>query len=125
MIHLSTFGGSDIGCRVAKKALELYIELEPWKNAQRLGAKMREDLTALAAAHPQTTTSVAGEGLLMSLEFTSVESAQAFCRRCSEKGLLLSRGRIRGETVMLRSPLTISDAEADEMLRIMAEAVAR
>jgi len=124
MIHLSTFGGSDIGCRVAKKALDIYKELEPWHNARRIGLKLRNGIEAVIAAHPQTILSIAGEGLLMSLEFDGVEAAQAFCRRASANGLLLSRGRIRRETVMLRPPLILTDADAGEILRIIGESLA-
>ncbi len=121
MIHLSTFGGSDIGCRVAKKALEIYSELEPWHNARRIGDRLRNGIETVIAEQPQSIKSLAGVGLLLSLQLADEEAACAFCRRASQNGLLLSRGRIRRDTVMLRPPLTLTDAEADEILHIIGE----
>ncbi|MCP4688679.1 MAG: aspartate aminotransferase family protein, partial [Desulfobacterales bacterium] len=37
LIHLSTFGGSDLGCAVTCKALEVYEETRPWENARETG----------------------------------------------------------------------------------------
>ncbi|HOI11302.1 MAG TPA: aminotransferase class III-fold pyridoxal phosphate-dependent enzyme, partial [Myxococcota bacterium] len=38
MIHLSTFGGSDVGCMVARETLALIGRLAPWRDAAARGA---------------------------------------------------------------------------------------
>jgi len=106
MIHLSTFGGSDVGCRVALKALERYEKTRPWDNAANMGEKL---LSICKAFSPQ------GQGLLAALDLTSPGDAIAFCRSCADKGLLLLPGKIAQHTVILRPPLTLNANEIQQI----------
>lgn len=111
MIHLSTFGGSDIGCRVASRALELYKQRRPWANAAKMGAVLRARIEGLAEQYPDVVRGVAGAGLLLSLDLGAPEKADAFCRAAAETGLLLLPGKVARHTVLLRPSLLITEAE--------------
>lgn len=111
LIHLCTFGGHDLGCRVTMIALDEYDGKAPWVNAQDLGDKLMNDLNELALKHKETLSSVSGKGLLISLKFASEKTAQGFCSRARENGLLVKRAAVDGTCVLLRPSLLITSEE--------------
>ena len=124
LIHLSTFGGSDLGCRVAARALELYQELEPWRNARQQGRRVRAVVAELAATGAGGLRSVAGEGLLLSLELADPAEATRWFEALAAEGVLVARGEVARHTIVLRPSLLLMSAEADELIRAL-RAVAR
>ncbi|MFP4501408.1 MAG: aminotransferase class III-fold pyridoxal phosphate-dependent enzyme [Candidatus Hydrogenedentota bacterium] len=122
MIHLSTFGGSDIGCRVAQRALALYENLAPWDNAARQGEVLVDGIRELVKNHPGSVAGWAGQGLLLSLDLETAARARAFCAAAAQHGLLVLPGRVAPHTVLLRPSLLLSDAETREIL-VALEAV--
>jgi putrescine aminotransferase len=113
LIHLSTFGGSDLGCDVACAALEEYERLAPWENAVRQGVKIRDALDRLADPAGPGIRSAAGTGLLLSLDLGDPCSAIAFCKALAREGVFAKPGRVAKQTVVLRPSLTIGDEETD------------
>jgi acetylornithine/succinyldiaminopimelate/putrescine aminotransferase len=110
LIHLSTFGGSDIGCRVAVKALDIYQRDQPWRNAAAIGDRLRARFAAQVGATP--LRSVAGRGLLLSLALDTPAQALALCRRAAAHGVLVAPGRVATHAVVLRPSLLLDDAAA-------------
>ena len=123
MIHMSTFGGTDVGCRVAKKAVELYAREKPWENAAARGAQLLAGLRELAAAPNSPIKAVHGEGLLIALELADPERALAFCRDAARNGLLVLPGEVATHTVVLRPSLLLTAQEADELLQAAGRCV--
>ena len=66
MIHLSTFGGSDLGCRVGLAALSEYERLEVWDNARQRGAQLRLALEQ-GRLRAGGLVDIRGRGLLLAL----------------------------------------------------------
>ncbi|NLH47635.1 MAG: aspartate aminotransferase family protein [Myxococcales bacterium] len=124
LIHLSTFGGSDLGCRIGARALEIYAAVAPWENAAALGRSLQEKLQTIAARHSRLIESIAGDGLLYSLAFAGPAEAEAFCRRLAAHGVLAVPGKVATNTVVLRPNLTIGQAEADRLLQAVEKAAA-
>ena len=116
LIHLSTFGGADIGCCVALKALELYEQDKPWLNAAAKGEILLRGIRKFMQSGSGPIRGVAGKGLLLSLDLGSPEEARAFCRRAAQHGLLAVPGQVAKHSVPLRPSLMISDAETTEIL---------
>ena len=52
LIHLCTYGGHDIGCRVAMSALDEYDRECPWDNARQRGTKLLETWAGSQARTP-------------------------------------------------------------------------
>jgi putrescine aminotransferase len=124
LIHLSTFGGSDLGCTVGLAALDLYEQVAPWKNAAHQGPRLAEALEKLANPRGTGVRRVAGEGLVWSLEFSSAAKAVRFCNALAKHGVLAVPGLIARHTVVLRPPLTIDDNERKALVRAVAGAAA-
>lgn len=123
MIHLSTFGGSDLGCRVACRALDIYTETRPWENARALGMDLKSGIEKIAAAHGEVIRSVAGMGLLLSLDLGTPERAARFCRETSRAGVLASPGSVARHSVLLRPSLTVTSTEIGLVLEGIEAAV--
>lgn len=119
LIHLSTFGGADIGCRVARKALEIYEREQPWRNAAAMGLRIRHVLEDLARQPNSAIQGIAGEGLLWSVDLGNPQRADSVCQAAARAGLLIAPGRIASHTVLLRPSLLIAEAEVDHMMEIM------
>ena len=125
MIHLSTFGGHDVGCRVALEALDLYEKLVPWKNAAMQGERLRNKLEELRKTQAEVLLSVASSGLVASLQVASPAQARHLCRLLSENGVLAKPGRIAENTVLLRPGLLIADSEMDHLEAALAASLAQ
>lgn len=111
MIHLSTFGGHDAGCRVAYEALNSYRRLKPWENAAAMGQRLLRRAEQWSVRHPDLLTSVAGKGLAVSLKTWQAGQAVALCKRLSDNGVLARPGRIDGSSVLLRPSLLVTEEE--------------
>jgi putrescine aminotransferase len=122
LIHLSTFGGSDVGCVVGQRALDVYEREEPWKNAAAAGERLAHALTALADAEPASVKGVAGLGLLLAVRLEDEEAARLFCRALAAEGVLAMPGMVARDTVVLRPSLLVTDAEVDRIAAACAAA---
>lgn len=111
LIHLCTFGGHDLGCRVAMAALNEYERLEPWENAQANGLELMKALTGSADKRKGLAISVSGKGLLISMQFPTREASRMFCIRARENGLLLKTGMVDETCVLLRPSLLVTQEE--------------
>ena len=80
-------------------------------------------LAALAESVPGALIRQRGRGLAHCLAFTDGELAGKVCTAAFERRLLVETAGPRGEAVKLLPPLTVSDAELDEGLALLADAV--
>jgi adenosylmethionine-8-amino-7-oxononanoate aminotransferase len=131
-----TFSGYPLGCAVAAEAIRVIRDEDLVAESRRKGVLLRARLDALAAASPRVGD-VRGLGLLQGLELVSdattlapVPGAAArLVAECRARGLMIYScptplGATTIEAVMLAPPLTIADAEIDEVAAILAEALA-
>lgn len=118
LIHLCTFGGHDVGCLVAGKALNVYQEQKPWENAAHRGKQLRDALQSMQRRYA-AIQKVDGIGLLQSIAFQSSLTASIFCKAARENGLILVQGEIAPETVVIRPPLTITESEVNAIIDAM------
>ncbi len=119
LIHLCTFGGHDVGCRVAVSAIDLYVAERPWENARRMGGLLFERLDGISTRYPGMVCGIEGKGLLFSITMKDEVNARRFCVEAGGSGFVCARGRVNGSSVVLRPVLTISEDD----VRMIAEAV--
>jgi acetylornithine/succinyldiaminopimelate/putrescine aminotransferase len=120
LIHLCTFGGHDMGCRVAITALDEYDRQSPWISARETGGKVLEGLGRLAGKD-NALQEVSGRGLLIALKLASEEIARAFCVHARENGLLADIGKVDGSCILLRPSLLIGKEEASFIIDTVAK----
>ena len=131
-----TFSGYPLGCAVAAEAIRVIRDEDLVAESRRKGALLRAGLDELAAAS-ERIGDVRGLGLLQGLELIDGRetlapppgAAARLVAACRERGLMVYScptplGATTIEAVMLAPPLTIADAEIDEVVSILGDALA-
>jgi predicted acetylornithine/succinylornithine family transaminase len=114
--HASTFGGNALACAVALKAAETIAEPAFLDDVARKALRLAQALSALRPKYP-FVREVRGRGLWLGV---AIEADGALVvERALAKGLLVNH--IGGRVLRFAPPLTLSDAEIDEAVRILAE----
>jgi ornithine--oxo-acid transaminase len=114
--HGSTFGGNPLACAVGLAALQL---LQRENFADRAEHNGRRLLQGLRAIENPAIREVRGLGLLIGLELDpQVISARAFCEKLAARGILSKD--THGTVVRFAPPLSITAAQVDEALAIIA-----
>jgi 4-aminobutyrate aminotransferase/(S)-3-amino-2-methylpropionate transaminase len=119
-----TFGGNPLSCAAAVAVLDAVSEPGFLAAASALGVAMRPRLDALATRH-ESIGEVRGLGPMLAFEFAQQtgDRASAVVAAAFERGLLLLACGLYGNVIRLLPPLTIGDAELDEGLRLLEEAL--
>jgi len=107
--HGSTYGGNPLGCKVAIAALKVVKDENLSKNAEILGQKFRDKLSAFN--HP-LIKEVRGKGLLNAIEINDSpdsETAWNICLKLKENGLLAKP--THGNIIRFAPPLVINEQE--------------
>jgi acetylornithine/N-succinyldiaminopimelate aminotransferase len=115
--HASTFGGNALGAAVALRSLQLIQEALP--NARRMGARLVERIGALRGGG--RVVEVRGRGLLLGVEVKGID-AGAVVGLARQGGLLCNA--IGDAVVRLAPALTLTEAEADELVEKLGAAIA-
>jgi acetylornithine/succinyldiaminopimelate/putrescine aminotransferase len=118
LAHVTTFGGHPLSCAAGLASLEVIAGERLWERSAALGREFdsrlrgRVGLGALAAVRTL--------GLLIGLEFATVEVARAFVEGCLARGLLVGWTLHAERVVRLAPPLVLSDEETETALGTIA-----
>jgi diaminobutyrate-2-oxoglutarate transaminase len=121
--HTSTFRGNDLAFVTGAAALRTYwmdgaLEHCTTARGERIGAA----LAALAHSIPGTDIVSRGRGMVHGLAFPDGAMAGKVSASAFDLGLLVETAGPRNEVVKLLPPLTITDAELEQGLALLAEA---
>jgi diaminobutyrate-2-oxoglutarate transaminase len=120
--HNGTFRGYNPAFVTATAALENYWtddKLE--KSTLAKGEQVGRALAAIAEDTPGAQGR--GRGLARGLAFADAQLAGNVCHAAFERGLLMETSGPEGEVVKLMPPLTVTDDELEQGVRIVAESV--
>jgi acetylornithine/N-succinyldiaminopimelate aminotransferase len=119
--HASTFGGNPFACSVALAVCQTIVKENLIGNARERGQQLRQGLEAIVSQYPSHLQLVRGWGLIDGLVLAedSKIMARDVVAACLERGLLLVPAGLK--VVRFVPPLTVSAAEIDEALQIMAQ----
>jgi diaminobutyrate-2-oxoglutarate transaminase len=122
--HNGTFRGINPAMVTATATLRTYWQDHALERATvARGHRIAAALTELAESVPGTAIGVRGRGMAYGLAFEDGELAAKVSSAAFQHGLLAETAGPRGEVVKLLPPLTATDAELDEGLSLLAEAV--
>ena len=123
LAHPSTFSGSEIGCIVAAKALELLSAPTLLDNVVAMGERLKQGYQSLQSKFPDFVTGSRQLGLFTGIETPSAESGTALRHAAVRHGLLAFTAPFRPGFLVVWPPLIITAAEVDELLQRLGRAV--
>ena len=133
-LQISTFGGNPVSCAAANATIGVIEGEDLAANAQTQGERLRAGLEELKARYPRMVGDVRGMGLMQAIEMVVDETildrtpnaaaTNQLFEACKERGLLIGKGGLAGNVLRIAPALTISAAEIDEALAILAESLA-
>ena len=137
-LHGHTYFANPLSCAIAHAVVGEMIDRDLIGNAARMGVPLRERLDALAA-RSRVIGEVRGIGLLMAIELVADKASKQMPppelgpparlgALALEQGLALysrrtSQGKF-GDWVMITPPLIIDAAQVDELVDLLARAIA-
>jgi len=127
---ISTFGGNPLATAAARATVDYLVERDLQANALKVGNRLLTGLRDLGADDPGVGE-VRGKGLMAAVELvepgTDRPDPPAAARAMEEtkaRGLLVGKGGRYGNVLRVAPPLTVTEAEADEGLAILRDALA-
>ncbi|KAF2639421.1 acetylornithine aminotransferase mitochondrial precursor [Massarina eburnea CBS 473.64] len=117
--HGTTFGGNPLGCRVASYILSRLSSPEILDTVPQKSAVFKKHFDALRQRFPNQIKEVRGEGLILGLQLDVDPTPIITAAR--ERGLLVITCGMN--TLRFVPPLVITEAEIDEGMAILADAM--
>ena len=131
--HGYTYSGHPVSAAVALANLDILESEKLVENAARVGAHLQAGLRSALGEHPNVGE-IRGEGMIMALEFVAdrpsrepfdpaLAMQKAVAAEAARLGLIVRPLPSAGAAVALSPPLSLSEADADRVTEILAEAV--
>ncbi len=121
--HTGTFRGHNLAMVTATEALTYWEDNAFSRGIEQKAAQAQRRLTEMLARDPEVISEIRGRGLIQGLVFERSGFAARVSSAAFERGLIIETAGPRGEVLKLLPPLTISAAELDEGLGIIAESI--
>jgi 4-aminobutyrate aminotransferase len=127
---ISTFGGNPVATTAGNATLDYVLSHDLQRNAAVTGRIIIEGLKE-AATNTAIAGDVRGKGLMFAVDLVdpgtrkpSPPLAGKMLEATRERGLLIGKGGLAGNTLRMAPPLTLTEAEAKEGLGILTDALA-
>jgi acetylornithine/succinyldiaminopimelate/putrescine aminotransferase len=115
-IHISTFGGSDLGCVAALAMLEAITAPGFMEHVRAMGERLMGGLLAIQGRLPTLVAGARGLGLMIGLEMVNARLGPMLTVLLAQHGVLALYANNHPSTMIIMPPLIISAEEADEVL---------
>ena len=122
-IHISTFGGSELGCRVGQKVVGLSSDENFLKGVQDAGTKIRIGLDQLQERYSKFFTGIRQSGLMIGLELRDEYAGPALTKAAYDHDLLMIYANNNTSICQFLPPLTISDEDINWVLSQLDKAL--
>lgn len=123
-IHVSTFGGSEIGCRVARKVLEISSSPSFLEHVVHLAGIFRRELDQLGNKYSSFFMGIRQLGLMMGLELKSDIAGPLLTKTAYDEGLLLIYANNNPSICQFLPPLVMTEREVEEVVQKLDKALA-
>lgn len=118
-IHISTFGGAEVGCLVALEVLDMLEEPAFLEHVQGIARVFEKGFAWLRDRHPDILVEARQRGLMMGLKFASPHFGPWMTAAGFQAGLLAIFANNDPSVLQILPPLTIQDQEAHQVLNIL------
>lgn len=113
--HVSSFGGSEAGCHVARKVVEISSRAKVLRNVERMSNRLNEGLSDIRSRHP-FLVEIRRNGLVMGLKFDHPEGAIHVMRALYESGIWAIFAAYDTSVLQFKPGVLIDAALCDEIL---------
>ena len=115
-IHISTFGGAEVGCPVALKVLEISSNPAFLANVVDCAAVFTEGFQQLQAKHPHVLVSLRQLGLMMGIEMVNAYCGPLFSKAAYDNGLISVYAYNDSRVAQLLPPLIVQRPLVEEII---------
>ena len=122
-MHTTTTGGGALACAAAIAAINVILRDRLWEEAAAKGSYLIEKVCDLAEEFPQVYQKVTGKGLLIGQHFHTPDIGYKVAAELFKRGVLVAGTLTSAQTIRIEPPLIISQAEVDEGLNRLTDAV--
>lgn len=123
-LHISTTGGSELGCHVCSKMLDIVSDPAFLAHVRDAGTRLSGGLEALKADAPSIVVDVRGRGLMWGLEFINEKYGHGFTLKMIENGVFADYCGNKESTIKLMPPLVTTNEEIGVILQRLDRAFA-
>jgi putrescine aminotransferase len=118
-IHISTFGGAEVGCLVALEVLEMLEEPGFLEHVNEIAAVFATGFTRLLEKHPLVLVEARQRGLMMGLKFANPHYGPWMTAAGFHTGLLAIFANNDPSVLQILPPLIIEEEQARQVLGIL------
>lgn len=123
--HVSTFGGAELGCRVARRVLDITTRAETVARVAALVDLFAAGLGGLAERHAGWLVEVRQTGLVVGLRFAHEQGGLLMTRACADSGLWAIFAGFDTSVLQVKPGLLMDDDTAHEVLQRLDAAMER
>jgi acetylornithine/succinyldiaminopimelate/putrescine aminotransferase len=120
--HMTTFGGHPASCAAGLASLEIILRDKLVERSEKMGQKIQSILKDFGKKYG-VIADVRGKGMMIGLEFKTVEFTRAFVGRALELGVILGWTVYSGTTVRVAPPLVITPEDLEQGLANIEQAI--
>ena len=123
-IHLSSFGGADLGCVTAMAMLDIITEPGFLAHVREMGNRFEEGFEQLRAKYPDLVVGWRRLGLMIGVEMANESLGSMMTYALGHNGVLAIFADFRPSTLQVLPPLIVQANEVDEVLHSFDRALA-
>jgi len=122
-IHLSTFGGSDLGCVVGMAVIDYIQKNDLPAHANTMGKRFRIGFDRMIKDFPTLLLEVRQKGLMMGLQYTNESIGPRLTKKMAERGVIAIYTGNDPSICRLMPPLVITPEEVDYVLNALEDSM--
>jgi putrescine aminotransferase len=115
-IHVSTFGGAEVGCPVALAVLEKSSRPEFLDHVRKIAEIFTSEFANLRKTHPEILVGLRQLGCMMGIEMVNEHCGPVMSKACYDNGILSIYANNDTRVSQLMPPLIISEGLAYEII---------
>ena len=121
-VHISTTGGSELGCYVTRRMLEIISQPAFLEHIRKMGNLMERGLNDMKTQYPSLITDVRGRGLMWGVEFINDRYGIGYTLNMIQNGIWADYCGNNEKTIKLMPPLVVTEPQMNDILNRLAEA---
>lgn len=130
MLHYNTFGGGPMAMAAAHAVIDVIEREKLADNAAKVGGRLKAGLEKIGAKSDKVGE-VRGMGLMLGVELVkskktkepAPELTMAVVEKMKDLGVLVGKGGLEGNTVRIKPPLCLTEADVDRVAGAFGEAL--